>query len=192
VFSDKRRLTMSADRSIDTKPDPALSGKREIRPGATVTRRRLDWLVRLSGAVNGVTAVEFALAAPILLGLLTPVADLGLAYSQQIQVQQAAQAGAQYASLHPWNSNSAAAITNAVTSATRLGALIADPAPSQTCGCPNGSTVGAATCGSLCADGGQAGYYVVVHARLAYSPILPYSLLGNSAVLTAQATVRAQ
>jgi Flp pilus assembly protein TadG len=45
--------------------------------------------------------VEFALAAPLLVGLLVPMADFGIAFSDQIQVQQAAAAGAQYAAFHP-------------------------------------------------------------------------------------------
>ena len=161
--------------------------------GSTL-RRWCSELRALAGATSGTSAVEFALAAPLLLGLLTPVADLGLAYSQQIQVQQAAQAGAQYASLHAWNSNSVTAIENAVTSSTRLTLLPVDPltnpAPSQTCGCPDGSKIGAATCHSLCIDGEYAGYYVNVNAQAAYSPVLPYSLLGTSTILRARATVR--
>jgi Flp pilus assembly protein TadG len=145
-------------------------------------------------AQSGTSAVEFAVAAPLLLGLLTPMADLGLAYSQQIQVQQAAQAGAQYASLHPWNSNSSAAIANAATSATGLTLLPADPltnpAPYQECRCLDGSTIGLTSCNSVpCADGAYGGYYVIVHAQTAYSP-LPYSLLGGVTKLTALATVR--
>jgi Flp pilus assembly protein TadG len=144
---------------------------------------------------SGNSAVEFAVSAPLLLGLLTPMADLGLAYSQQIQVQQAAQAGAQYASLHPWNSNSSTAIANAATSATGLTLLPADsltnPAPYQECRCLDGSTIGLTSCNSVpCADGAYGGYYVIVHAQAAYSPILPYSLLGDLTKLTAQATVR--
>jgi hypothetical protein len=146
-------------------------------------------------ARRGTSAVEFALSAPLLLGLLAPLADVGLAYSQQIQVQQAAQAGAQYASLHPWNSNSSTEIANAVTSATGLTLLPADPlanpAPYQECRCLDGSKIDLASCNSLpCANGEYGGYYVIVNAQVAYSPILPYSLLGDSKKLTAQATVR--
>src|SRR5947208_2335247 len=68
----------------------------------------------------GVSAAEFAIAAPILLGLLVPLGDLGMAFSTQIRVQQSAQAGAQYAAVHPWNSNSSNEIANAVTSASGL------------------------------------------------------------------------
>src|SRR6266480_7810225 len=51
---------------------------------------------------RGMSAVEFGLAAPVFLAILTPVIDLGLAFSQKIQVQQAAAAGAQYVSLNYW------------------------------------------------------------------------------------------
>jgi Flp pilus assembly protein TadG len=140
----------------------------------------------------GTSAVEFALAAPMLLGLLVPIGDLGMAYSQQIQVQQAAQAGAQYAAFHPWNSHSVTAISNAVTSAGTLAGITASPAPSQACGCPNGSAITSATCNSACPNGEAAGYYVVVGAQLRYTPRLPYSVLGNSTILSARSTVRIQ
>jgi hypothetical protein len=168
---------------------PCVAGKyRKIQRWS----RRAGSLVR---AERGTSAVEFALAAPLLLGLLTPMADLGFAYSQQIQVQQAAQAGAQYASLHPWNSNSPTDVANAVTSATGLTLLPADPltnpAPYQECRCLDGSVIELASCNTVrCADGEYGGYYVIVHAQTAYSPILPYSLLGGAQKLTAQATVR--
>jgi len=181
---------MTAIRSIDNKLDRAARDWRGAEFGKTWLPLRLGRLRGLRGAAAGASAIEFALATPLLLGLLMPVADLGLAFSQQIQVQQAAQAGAQFASLHPWNSTSVTSITSAVTSATRLSALTASPAPYQTCGCPDGSKITAAACNSLCADGESAGYYVIVNAQVAYSPILPYSLLTNPTTLAAQATVR--
>ena len=149
-------------------------------------------IVAVIRAERGTAAVEFAMAAPILLGLLTPVADLGIAFSEQIQVQQAAQAGAQYALFHPWNSHSVTDISNAVTSASALSGISALPAPQQMCGCPNGSTIKTATCSSTCPDGSVAGYYAVVSAQLPYKPKLPYSLLGSGVTLSAKATVRIQ
>jgi Flp pilus assembly protein TadG len=138
----------------------------------------------------GTAAVEFALAAPVLLGLLVPVADLGVAYSRQIQVQQAAQAGAQYATFHPWNSSSVTAISNAVKTASNLAGISAAPAPQEFCGCPTGNSVSAVACSSTCPDGQTAGYYVVVSAQLTYAPQLPYSVLGDPVTLRAQSTVR--
>ena len=149
-------------------------------------------LARLARGERGTSAVEFAVAAPVLVALLVPVADLGMAFAYQTQVQQAAQAGAQYASLHPWNSSSPTAIANEVLAASTLSGLAATPAPSQSCGCPSGSTVTAATCGSTCSDGQTAGYYVVVNAQYTYTPVVPYSVLGSSVTLTAQSTIRVQ
>jgi len=152
-----------------------------------------SWLRRgilLGRCRDGTSVVEFALATPVLLGLLVPLVDLGIAYSQQIQVEQAAQAGAQYASVHPWNSNSVTAISNAVTAAGALPGITASPPPNQVCGCPSGSAVVSYSCSSTCPNGQTAGYYVVVTAELPYTPALPYSVLGNSLTLSAQTTVR--
>jgi Flp pilus assembly protein TadG len=147
-------------------------------------------LRRLLGCDRGVAAVEFGLAAPILLAALVPVADLGIAFSKQQQLRQAVQAGAQYAETHPWNQNSPAAIAGTVTAATPLSGITVSPSPYQRCGCPNGSGITTATCGYPCSNGQTAGYYVVVSAQLPYTPTLPYSLLGSSTIFNAQSMVR--
>src|SRR6266576_2883649 len=70
-------------------------------------------LARIGGLVRdrqGMSAVEFGLAAPVFLAALSPVIDLGLAFSQQIKLQQAAGSGAQYASMNPWSDSAAAYI----------------------------------------------------------------------------------
>jgi Flp pilus assembly protein TadG len=138
----------------------------------------------------GTAVVEFALAAPVLLGLLVPLVDLGIAYSRQIRLSQAAQAGAQYAIAHPWNSNSVTDISNAVTAAGALRGIAASPAPAQVCGCANGSAVLSYSCNSTCPNGQTAGFYVVVNAQVPYTTVLPYSVLGNAVTLSAQTTVR--
>ena len=149
------------------------------------TYSKLMQLIRaLARSRSGHSAVEFAYIAPAMLMFV-----LGIAFSQQIQVQQAAQAGAQYALLHGWNST---AISNAVTAATNLTGISAAPAPTESCGCPTGTTISAAACASACANGETAGTYVFVNAQSAYTPALPYSVLGSGVTLTAQATVRVQ
>jgi Flp pilus assembly protein TadG len=153
-------------------------------------RAGLRLLAALTRSRSGNAAVEFGLAAPVLVGLLVPVADLGMAFSRQVQVQQAAQAGAQYAVFNAWNNNSSTSIAGVVTSATGLSGITASPAPYQFCGCPSGSAVAAATCNSTCASGQVAGYYVVVSAQATYQPALPYSVLGSSVRLSATSTVR--
>jgi hypothetical protein len=184
---------MTAIRAIDRSLGRAEPGK-AVAIGKTRLQHRLDRLGAMTDDETAATAVEFALAVPLLLVLLMPLAELGLAFSQQIQVQQAAQAGAEYASRHPWNSSSVTAIENAMTSASRLTLLPwsdpcvlgANPAPCQTRGCLVDEKI------SQCPNGESAGYYVVVNAQVSYSRILPFSLLENPTPLVAQATVRSQ
>lgn len=160
-----------------------------LRIPTTFIQRWLSRAASLRRSEHGNAALEFALASPILLVLLVPMADLGIAFSEQIQVQQAAEAGAQYALLHGYDSSK---ISGAVTAATTLTSVSAAPAPSQSCGCPTGSAITAASCGSTCGDGEAAGSYVFVNAQASYTPQLPYSVLGSGVTLTAQATVRVQ
>jgi Flp pilus assembly protein TadG len=151
-------------------------------------RRRLAGLARAKG---GSAVLEFALGAPLLIALLVPVVDFGIAYSEQIRVQNAAQAGAQYAILHLWSSASPAAISNAVLAASTVSMLTASPAPIQTCGCPSGSAVTLApTCSSTCSDGQLAGYYVTVSAQAPYISVMPYTVLQQPMTLAAQSMVR--
>jgi Flp pilus assembly protein TadG len=140
------------------------------------------------GASEGTAAVEFSIAVPMLAIIFVPMIDIGMAVYQQMQVQDAAQAGAQYAMAHGWNSS---AIQNAVTSATTL-SVSASPSPSKSCGCPDGSSVSAAGCGSTCADGQTAGTYVTVGAQATYTPLLPYPTMGSSVTLSSQTTARIQ
>lgn len=60
---------------------------------------------RLRGDRRGAAAVEFAMIAPFLLGLLLPIADLGTYVYDSMQLQLAAQAGAEYAARHDWDPN---------------------------------------------------------------------------------------
>jgi Flp pilus assembly protein TadG len=167
-------------------------------PGTGASNGFVVRLRRLLRCERGVAAIEFGLSAPVLLAVLVPVADLGVAFSRQQQLRQAVQAGAQYAALHPWNQNAPAAITDAVTAATSLSGVTVSPAPYQLCGCPSGGTAGGSNgsgittvnCGSVCASGETAGYYVVISAQLPYTPVLPYSLLGSSTTLSAQSMIR--
>jgi Flp pilus assembly protein TadG len=138
---------------------------------------------------DGTAAVEFALIGPILIAIMVPLIDLGLGYYQKMQVEDAAQAGAQYAMAHGWNST---AIGAAVSAATALSAITASPAPVQSCGCPSGSSVTSAACGTKCGNGQPAGTYVTVSAQAVYTTLIPYPGIGSSVMLTAQSTARIQ
>jgi Flp pilus assembly protein TadG len=142
---------------------------------------------------RGVSAVEFALVLPLLVGILIPLTDLGLGFYAQMRVENAAEAGAQYAIINGWkNGANVGAIENAVTSATTLASISASPAPSQACGCASGTSISPVGCSATCPNGDTPGSYVTVGAQAPYSPIIPYPLLGSSLTLTAQSTVRVQ
>lgn len=147
--------------------------------------RRRPW-PRLLRDRRGNAAIEFALLATPLLLLLVGTVDYGLGIYRQMEVQNAAQAGAEYALKHGF---AATNISSAVTAATPL-AVSANPAPVQTCGCPSGTTIASATCASTCANGQAAGYYVTVDAQATYTTILPYPGIPNSYTLTASSVVR--
>ncbi|HYM04782.1 MAG TPA: TadE/TadG family type IV pilus assembly protein [Stellaceae bacterium] len=144
-------------------------------------------VARLLRGRQGSSAVEFALVLPILIATLTAVVDLGMGFYEQMQVRNAAQAGASYATLHGFQ---ATAIQNAVTSAVPLPGVTALPAPTQSCGCATGTGIGAAACNSTCPNGQTAGTYVSVSAQVTFRPFLPYPFLGSPLVLTGQASAR--
>jgi Flp pilus assembly protein TadG len=138
---------------------------------------------------KGSVALEFAVAVPILAAFLAGVVDVGAAVYGRMQVQNAAQAGVEYALVHGWNS---AAIQSAVTNATTATTMIATPAPSQSCGCASGSAISAVSCSTTCPDGTKPGTYVVVSAQLTYNPPIPYYLpfSGSTVTLNAQSIAR--
>jgi Flp pilus assembly protein TadG len=149
---------------------------------------------------RGMSAVEFGIAAPVFLAILMPVIDLGRAYSQEIQVRQAVQAGALYASVNVYNTGTwPSSVSSAVTNSTTLS--VSPTVSAETCGCPNGTdisshdtvtTCGPSNGGTNCPDGSAPGYYVTITGTLSYTPVMPYSILANPTTLSAQAVVRIQ
>jgi len=166
-------------------------------------RPRRAWIGALVRDRRGMSAVEFGLAAPIFLAALSPVIDIGLAFSHQIRVNQAVEAGAQFASMNPYNTSStwASNVSSAVTNATTMS--VSPSVGAQTCGCPNDSntaivthdtvtTCGTQNGGTACSDGTQPGYYITISATSTYTSMMPYSILGSSRTLSSQAVVRIQ
>jgi len=141
----------------------------------------------LKGERSGAAAVEFALLAPTLIAVLLPMVDLGIGAYKRMRVQDAAEAGAQYALVHGYNTSS---ITSAAQNATSLGTNVS-VTPSEACECVNGSgSLATATCGGTCSDGSNVGTYVTVATQSSYSLLLTYPGLSNPLTLTGTATVR--
>jgi Flp pilus assembly protein TadG len=148
---------------------------------------------KLLAAVDGVSTIEFAVTASMLGTLVIGMLDFGMGLWQQMEVGNAARAGAQYASIKGYDST---AIQNAVTSATSLNSISASPAPSEQCGCPNASAVTffspaqSPPCNSsTCSNGSSPNTYIVVSAQATYTPVVPFPGF-SSATLTATALAR--
>jgi Flp pilus assembly protein TadG len=144
---------------------------------------------RLLRSRSGVAAIEFAFLGPMLALSAIVAADIGIGFYSNMQVQNSAQAGAEYAVAHGFD---ATAMSNAVTSTTPGSGISASPTPSTFCGCPNRDTVASVTCGATCTDGTPAGTYAKVTATKTYSTLIPYPLLPASYIQTAVSTVRLQ
>jgi Flp pilus assembly protein TadG len=114
-----------------------------LRCGMAAGRAR-----RQGRRARGNAAIETAFIAPILLLMLVGIADYGRAIYAEMQVQSAAQAGAQLAlesAANGFNATTVTAISGAVTSATTLPGITASPAPIVSCGCASGNSVGNAS-----------------------------------------------
>jgi Flp pilus assembly protein TadG len=144
-----------------------------------MTHHPLTLLRRLRRDRSGAAAIEFGLVSSMLITLLIPTVDLGMGAYNKMRVQNAAEAGAQYALS---NSFSTSAIQAAAQAATTLGAS-ATVTSSETCNCITGSGSTSAlgtsvTCGSTCADGSKAGTYITVSTSTTYTPLIAYSIPG--------------
>ena len=158
-------------------------------PSKALTRARK---LVLSARENneGLSGIEFALIAPVLILAFIATADFGLAIYAKMEVENAAQAGTEYASLSSTYDSSK--ISSAVTSATNL-SVSATPAPSRFCGCPSSSGgVTTATCGTNCASGAYAGTYVSASAQATYSTIISYPGIPSTYTFSSTSTVRIQ
>ena len=151
-------------------------------------RRSLHrFICHAAGDARGVAAIEFAVMVPILALMMVCTIDLGMGVYCNMRVQNAAQAGAQYAVVNGFDAN---AIANAVLSATNSSGLVASPAPSKFCGCATNAGITSAACSSTCPGGSIPGSYVKVSAQNTYTTLLPYPLLPRSFTFTAQSTVK--
>ncbi|MDN5003682.1 TadE/TadG family type IV pilus assembly protein [Bradyrhizobium sp. GCM10027634] len=138
---------------------------------------------------RGVAAVEFGIMIPVLSLMVVSVTDIGLALYRKMQVEEAAQAGAQYAIARGFD---AGGISSAVTSATNSSDITASPAPVTFCGCPTSTGVSTVGCGTVCTGGAQAGTYTTISARATYYTLINYQIVATTYTYNAQSTARLQ
>ncbi|HXP29534.1 MAG TPA: TadE/TadG family type IV pilus assembly protein [Stellaceae bacterium] len=153
---------------------------------SVLAKLRHGWR-RLARGADGAVSVELGVTISLLTALVIPMVDIGMGAYTQMQVQNAAQAGAEYAAVSGWNS---ANVSTAVTGATGLSSISASPAPAETCGCITSGSITTVTCGSTCASGDTAGTFVTVNAKAQYTTLFNYPGLTSPMNLTAQSTVR--
>jgi Flp pilus assembly protein TadG len=157
--------------------------------------RLLSLLKRLVPTSEGVAAIELGFFLPLMAGLIVPLADFGMGAYTQMQLVDAAQAGADYAARTSAYGFSATTIQAAATGATGLPGITATA--SQVCGCVSGTTISTFSgttppCTQICGTGG-AGLFVTVSTQVTYTPLFPYPLIhttNGSVPLAAQAVVR--
>ncbi len=151
------------------------------------TGRRVA-VLEVFGAREGLAALELALLAPVVLILLMGMFDVGQLAFTMMQVNSAANAGAQY--VYANGCSSPSAIAAAVTGASTDGAIQASPAPA--CGvaeCVVNDALVAPTQGS-CASGDLPGEYATISAKASFSPVAPWSGLVMPTTLVSATTIR--
>ena len=146
-------------------------------------------------AIAGAALVEFTIFAPLLVVMSIYTMDYGLYFFNNLEIQNAAQAGAQWAIANRVYNSSA--ISSAVTHATNYSAIsVAAGYPIEQCGCPSSTGVTSTTySGATCPNCGSSagGLYVTVKAQATYSSFIPYGLISSTPyVLTATSTARIQ
>lgn len=136
---------------------------------------------------RGVSAVEFALIAPMLVAMMVCIADFGLGYYTDTQLANAAQAGAAYAVQKGYD---VAGMTSAAQSSSKLSNVGVTPA--QFCGCPSADGVIGTSCSTICNDGLRAGTFAQVTATVDYTTLVPYPGLPSVFHLSEKTTARLQ
>jgi len=171
---------------------------------ATNSRRATQLLTRLGrvarrgvASERGNAAVEFAIIAPVLVGLLVPIADFGLYIYDQMQLNLAAQAGMEYAARNGWNPTGIQQA--AINASPSLKLAVSNVNASQFCGCASGTTIAQQNCsdpntGQQAHCGNNAanplvGTYVNVTATYQYNTLFHYPGIPDSQTLTSGASL---
>ena len=154
---------------------------------STMRQTLRRFLGRSEMGIEGVAAIEFAIFAPVLIFMMLCVLDLGIGIYRKMQVQNAAQAGAEYAMVHGFT---AALVSSAALSTTSFSGISASPSPIQFCGCASSTGVTSIACNSTCSGGSTPGTYITVSTQGTYNTLFSYPSMPTTFNFTAQSTVR--
>jgi len=125
---------------------------------------------RLWRAREGLGAIELGFIAPVLLTLFLGIIDFGMAFWQQMQIANAADAGAQWGMANAWNDSSIRTVAQSATNLSTVNVSSTNP-----CGCATNTGVAGGygnppSC-TACPDGTTAQTYIVVNTRICYSTL---------------------
>lgn len=158
-----------------------------VRPGR---KRAAGALARLRRSESGVSAVEFALLAPVLVLGALGTADAGLAIYQKMMIEQALRAGAHMA-VRGADGTEIRAVLEEVASENF--ALAGDPESGTDgltigvgsyCGCP-GDTIVQVSCTAVCESGLAADSYYSLTGTKSFDGVMlpPFTLSGTLDVI---------
>ncbi|MCW5772644.1 MAG: pilus assembly protein [Rhodospirillaceae bacterium] len=133
---------------------------------------------------KGTAVAEFAIAAPMLLLLLSGMLDLGMALNQSSSLSSAARAGAQYAMRFPGDSDG---IKKVVTAALEGDASQATITSTLTCECSDGTKT---ACSEPC-SGSAPKFYVAVSVSMPFLSPLPTAMMLGIGTVSGSAIFRA-
>jgi Flp pilus assembly protein TadG len=157
----------------------------------SIPRTRLDFL-----GIAGTMAIEFAVAAPILITVVAGIADFGMLAAKTAAVAGATRVGAEYArnnSVCQANIHATSCITGIKSAMQNTGnfspALTFPSDPSVSCECDDGTAI---TCGTTCVGAGKVPnrVLVTVTATQAFTPLIPWPGIPTS--LTKSTEIRIQ
>ncbi|HEV2551362.1 MAG TPA: TadE/TadG family type IV pilus assembly protein [Stellaceae bacterium] len=161
------------------------------------SRRILATMRRGAASKDGNAAVEFAIIAPVLVGLLVPIADYGLYIYDQMQLNLAAQAGMEYAARNGWVP--AGIQQAAINASPTLNLTAQNVSSSEFCGCPSGTSITVQNCndpntGQQAHCGNNAanplvGTYVNVTTTFQYNTLFHYPGIPDSQTLSSGANL---
>jgi Flp pilus assembly protein TadG len=166
------------------------------RPNFRPRPARLS-LRSLAGDTEGAALIEITLFMPILALMAVAIINLGLYFSYSIQVENAAQAGAQSAIINAVQSGySSGSTTTAGQDANNTSLPSVYTAitvtPTLQCGCVSGSSLTLSTWTTSCATA-TCGTYVEAVASGTFTPFSKFgSFFPSSYSLSSTATVRVQ
>ena len=139
------------------------------------------------GCKSGVSAVEFSLIAPTLVFAVFATVDLGLGFSDRMNIEHVLRAGAQSAVTDPGDAAVLTVMSGAATTNFSL-AGSADPGPTpltlssvRFCACPESPNT-AVSCLTVCAGSEPTFIFYRLSAQKAYTPWLLPSVAFDSSI----------